>query len=70
MIITDKDEFKSILARAISGKEADMEIILKLYMPLIKHQSHLYGKFDKDLNQEILWHLIRAIPKFRIDYKT
>ena len=69
MTIKNKDTFKSVLENAISGDEADMEIILKLYNPLIKHQSYLCGRYDEDLNQEILWHLIRKIPKFRIDYE-
>ena len=69
MTIKNKDTFKSVLENAISGDETDMGKILKLYKPLIKHQSYLCGKYDEDLNQEILWHLIRKIPKFKIDYE-
>lgn len=69
MTIKNKDTFKSVLENAISGDETDMGKILKLYNPLIKHQSYLCGKYDEDLNQEILMHLIRKIPKFRIEYE-
>lgn len=69
MTIKNKDTFKSVLENAISGDETDMGKILKLYNPLIKHQSYLCGKYDEDLNQEILLHLIRKIPKFRIDFE-
>lgn len=68
MMIANEDNFRLLLEGAISGNENDMETILNLYKPLIINQSIIHGKFDEDLNQEILYHLIKNISKFSIDY--
>lgn len=59
-------EFKAILLRAISGSHNDIEIILKMYEPLINRSSYLNGTLDEDLRQYILMHIIKNISKFKI----
>ena len=59
-------EFKTVLLRAISGSHNDIEIILKLYAPLIYRNSCLNGTLDEDLQQYILMHIIKNISKFKI----
>lgn len=59
-------EFKSILQQAISGSHDDIEIILKMYEPLINRSSYLNGTLDEDLRQYILMHIIKNISKFKI----
>ena len=41
-----------------------LEQLLILYKPLIDHASMVNGKLDEDLRQEILLHLVKAIPQF------
>ena len=61
----DAQEFESVLNRAVSGSHEDIELILKLYAPLIDRQSYLNGKLDEDLRQYILIHIIKNISKFK-----
>ena len=61
----DTLKFENVLRQAINGSHEDIEIILKLYAPLIDRQSYLNGKFDEDLRQYILMHVIKNISKFR-----
>lgn len=60
------EDFKKILAGAISGSHFDFEKLLELYRPMIEHNSYLYGQFDEDLNQYILMHIALNISKFKI----
>ena len=53
-------EFKKVL------QGADLESILELYMPMIEHNSYLYGRLDEDLKQYILIHIALNISKFKI----
>ena len=49
--------------------EADNVTILKEYvknMPMIEHNSYLYGRLDEDLKQYILIHIALNISKFKI----
>ncbi len=59
-------EFKTVLLRAIFGSHNDVEIILKMYAPLIDRSSYLNGTLDEDLRQYILMHIIKNISKFKI----
>lgn len=60
------DEFRDILQGAITGNYRDLEAILELYMPMIEHNSYLYGRLDEDLKQYILIHIALNISKFKI----
>lgn len=62
----EKRDFSVILASAISGNEADIEYILKMYAPLIDRNSYLKGQLDEDLRQYILMHIVKNISKFKI----
>ena len=42
-------EFKKVLQGAVLGNHRDLESILELYMPMIEHNSYLYGRLDEDL---------------------
>lgn len=59
-------EFRDILQGAITGDHRDLEAILELYMPMIEHNSYLYGRLDEDLKQYILIHIALNISKFKI----
>lgn len=60
------EEFKIILEKAVSGNSPDLEAILKLYAPLINTSSYIKGKYDEDLKQYILLHVVKNISKFKI----
>ena len=51
---------------AVMGNHRDLETILELYMPMIEHNSYLYGRMDEDLKQYILIHIALNISKFKI----
>ena len=55
-------EFKKVLQGAVLGNHRDLESILELYMPMIEHNSYLYGRLDEDLKQYIALN----ISKFKI----
>lgn len=59
-------KFKDILERALSGCNEDIEILLKLYEPLINKNSFLYGKWDEDLRQFILMRIVQSLANFSI----
>ncbi len=59
-------EFKSVLTKAISGSYDDIEIILKIYAPLINRSSYIKRELDEDLRQHISLHIIKNISKFKI----
>ena len=60
----DRDEFRRILERVIVGDHEAIEQILRLYAPLIDHNSVICGKLDEDCRQYILLHITRHICKF------
>lgn len=57
-------EFHAVLQKAIRRDRVGLEQLLILYKPLIDHASMVNGKLDEDLRQEILLHLVKAIPQF------
>ena len=59
-------EFKKVLQGAVLGNHRDLESIMELYMPMIEHNSYLYGRLDEDLKQYILIHIALNISKFNI----
>ena len=63
--MTDK-EFRKVLHAAITGDHAALEIILDMYGPLIRKNSHIDGIFDEDLHQYILIHIALKISQFNI----
>ena len=59
-------KFKDILERALRGSNEDIEILLKVYEPLINKNSFVYGKWDEDLRQFILIRIVQSLANFRI----
>lgn len=57
-------EFQAVLQKAVKGDRVALEQLLILYKQLIDHASMVNGKLDEDLRQEILLHLVKAIPQF------
>ncbi len=60
------EEFRAMVTAAVAGSHEALEEILKLYMPLIIHQSTVDGQLDEDLQQYIMIHIALNISKFRI----
>jgi len=56
--------FTDVLRDARAGDPDAIESILVRYMPLINHHSAIDGKFDEDMRQHIIMHVIIKIPKF------
>ena len=44
-------ELKKVLQGAVMGNHRELESILELYMPMIEHNSYLYGRLDEDLRR-------------------
>ena len=61
-------EFEKILKAAVSRDTAAIEKIIKMYEPLINNSSIVNGKFDEDLKQELILHIIQNINKFDITF--
>lgn len=61
-------EFEKILRAAVSRDTAAIEKIIKMYEPLINNSSIVNGKFDEDLKQELILHIIQNINKFDITF--
>lgn len=59
-------DFENTLKAAVLGDMAAIEQVLDLYDPLIKSASIVNGKFDEDLKQELILHIIQNIHKFNI----
>lgn len=57
-------EFHAVLQKAVEGDRVALEQLLILYKPLIDHASIVNGRLDEDLRQEIMLHLVKAIPQF------
>jgi len=55
---------KKILSEVIDGSNEAFTELSQLYMPLIKKNCYIHGKFDEDLYQELLLHLFLKIPTF------
>jgi hypothetical protein len=52
-----QNDFRTILTTAVAGDHDALEIILRLYAPLINHNSIVDGQLDEDLRQYILIHI-------------
>lgn len=61
-------EFEMILKAAVLGDTAAIEKIIKMYEPLINNSSVVNGKFDEDLKQELILHIIQNINKFDMTF--
>lgn len=59
-------EFASILKGAVAGRHEDLEIIFRLYEPLIQKHSFHNGEFSEDLHQYLLIHIALNISKFAL----
>ncbi len=61
-----KNDFRTILTSAIAGDHDALEVILRMYAPLINRNSIVEGQLDEDLRQYILIHIAQNISKFPI----
>jgi hypothetical protein len=61
-----KNDFRTILTSAIAGDHDALEVILRMYAPLINRNSIVDGQLDEDLRQYILIHIAQNISKFPI----
>ena len=59
-----KDEFRRVLEEAVQGNHDALELILRLYTPLINKHSMINGELDEDLRQYIMIHIALNISKF------
>ena len=57
-------EFRAALTAAVAGDHDDLELILRLYAPLIDRYSIVDGHLDEDLRQYIMIHIAQNISKF------
>ena len=46
-----KDEFAEVLVSAMAGNHEALEVLLKLYEPLINKHCYIYGILEEDLRQ-------------------
>lgn len=58
------EEFREILISARRGNEDAFRKLICLYWPMIYTNSHVGGKYEVDLNQDILFAIFRSLPKF------
>ena len=49
-------EFELVLRKAIDGSEEDLELIFKLYEPMIYKYSCIKGEYNEDMHQQLLLH--------------
>ena len=59
-------EFELVLRKAIDGSEEDLELIFKLYEPMIYKYSCIKGEYNEDMHQQLLLHIALNIHKFPI----
>lgn len=62
----NNEEFELTIRRAIAGSEEDLELIFKLYEPLIYKYSCIKGEYNEDMHQQLLLHIALNIHKFPI----
>ena len=62
----NNEEFELTIRRAIAGSEKDLELIFKLYEPLIYKYSCIKGEYNEDMHQQLLLHIALNIHKFPI----
>lgn len=62
----NNEEFVLTIRRAIAGSEEDLELIFKLYEPLIYKYSCIKGEYNEDMHQQLLLHIALNIHKFPI----
>ncbi len=62
-----KSDFHDLLKRAVAGCQQSIQELLQMYAPLIDGHSYLRGKFDEDLRQYVIVHIVKNLNKFKID---
>ena len=60
----DRDLFRITLQGAVAGNHDDFLKIIALYEPLIRSHCFINGKYDEDLHQYILMHIICLITGY------
>lgn len=58
--------FKELVQGSKAGKREDVEHLLRIYQPLIEHQSQIDGKPDADLRQHLQLEFLLALMNFEI----
>lgn len=59
-------DFKFLLLKAQAGDEAAKMRLLKMYDPLLRTASVLFGQFDEDLYQDQRTILLECLRMFKI----
>ena len=60
--------FSEVLNDAIAGDTDSVEAILSRFSPLIRQYSKVANRFDEDMCQHIILHIIKKIHKFDPNY--
>lgn len=60
------NELKEILFKAKNDIEESMLLLIEKYDKLIKSNSYINGKVNKDLEQDLICKMIESIKKFEI----
>lgn len=60
------NEFRELVRGTVAGDHDALELILRLYMPLVNRNSIIDGRLDEDCRQYILIHIALNIGKFII----
>lgn len=59
-------ELEEILLKAKNENEEAMILLIEKYSKIIKSNSYINGKFNEDLNQDLICKTIESIKKFEI----
>lgn len=59
-------EIKKVVEMAQEGDQKSLEMLLKLFSPLIVKHSCIEGEFNEDCFQELSIRLINCIGKFQV----
>lgn len=60
------NELKEILFKAKNDNEESMLLLIEKYDKIIKSNSYINGKVNKDLEQDLICKMIESIKKFEI----
>ena len=58
--------FEKVLLQSKEGDSDAILEIIEMYKPLLIRNAIVNGRFDEDLNQELVSELLQCIQRFRI----
>lgn len=68
MVIPDK-EFNEIVLDAKKGEPEKIELLITMFMPLIRKRSIFNGRLDEDCQQALILRFIKCIQNFSVQNK-